>query len=172
MSDAHDIEVRHERPGDEPAITRVNDAAFGQSDESRIITAVRAAGHSVLSLVAVRGDAVIGHIMFTPVSIEPHGAAIHALGLGPMAVMPALQRQGIGSSLVTAGLRECARVGCQAVVVIGHPEFYPRFGFRPGNSYGLRSPFEVPDEVFMAAELSAGALAGRGGLVRYVAEFG
>ena len=89
-----------------------------------------------------------------------------------MAVLPAWQRKGVGSKLVESGLRECSDLGCQAVVVIGHPEFYPRFGFRPARRFGLRSEFEVPDEVFMATELIPGALAGRGGLVRYVREFG
>jgi putative acetyltransferase len=89
-----------------------------------------------------------------------------------MAVLPELQRQGIGSRLVEAGLRDCARLGCQVVVVVGHPAFYPRFGFRPARSFGLRSEYAVPDEVFMAIELTEGALTGGGGLVRYLPAFG
>ena len=166
------IEVRHERLGDEAAIARVNDAAFGQPDESRIVDAVRQAGHMAISLVAVNEDRVVGHILFTPVDMTSSAPVLTMFGLGPMAVLPEWQRRGIGSKLVEAGLRECSDVGCQVVVVIGHPEFYPRFGFRPAGAFGLRSEFAVRDEAFMVAELMPGALAGRGGLVRYLAEFG
>ena len=169
---AHGVTVRAERPGDEHAIARVNDEAFGQPDEARIIDAVRRSGRSAISLVAIDASGLVGHILFTPITIETVAPAISVLGLGPMAVLPALQPRGIGSTLVAEGLRECARAGCDAVVLIGHPEFYPRFGFRPAGTYGLRSEFHVPDDVFMALELKAGALGSRGGLVRYVPEFG
>jgi putative acetyltransferase len=166
------VHVRAEQPGDEVAIARVNDAAFGQADESRIIDAIRQAGRSNISLVALAGSEVVGHILFTPVAVESLDSTVRAMGLGPMAVLPALQRQGIGSRLVQEGLGECARTGCQAVVVVGHPEFYPRFGFRPASAYGLRCEYAVPDDVFMAVELVPVALAGRSGLVRYLSEFG
>jgi putative acetyltransferase len=166
------IAVRRERSGDEPGIARVNDEAFGQADESRIIAAVRQNGHAAISLVAVSEEAIVGHILFTRVTLEPDEATFRGLGLGPMAVVPTLQRRGIGSELVTAGLAECAKAGCDVVVVVGHPEFYPRFGFRRGSAYDLRSEFDVPDEVFMVAELRPGALAGRRGVVRYLSEFG
>jgi putative acetyltransferase len=94
------------------------------------------------------------------------------MGLAPLAVSPQLQNQGIGSRLVRDGLQACVRDGCHAVVVVGHPAFYPRFGFRPGSSYGLRCEYPVADDVFMAVELVPGALAGVNGLVRYVSEFG
>lgn len=166
------MEIRHEQPGDEPAIGRVNDLAFGGSDESRIINAAREAGHATISLVAVQDSTIVGHVLFTPVALDPAPPSIRALGLGPMAVMPGLQRQGIGTRLVHAGLDECSRLGYRAVVLVGHPEFYPRFGFRPARAFGLRSEFDVPDEVFMALELTPGALAGAAGLVRYAPEFG
>jgi len=172
MSDGAAILVRPEQPGDEEAIRRVNDQAFGQPDESRIVDAVRTAGRSIISLVAVDGPTVVGHILFTPVVIEPPGSIGRALGLGPMAVSPDVQRRGIGSSLVEAGLEECRRLGYTVVVVVGHPEFYPRFGFRPGSRYGLRCEFDVPDDVFMVVGLSPGVLAGQGGVVRYLPEFG
>lgn len=105
------IEVRREQPGDEAAIRQVNDQAFGQPEESRIVDAARAAQHVVISLVAVEGTKIVGHILFTPVFIESHGPAARALGLGPMAVSPDLQRQGIGTRLVRAGLQECLRLG-------------------------------------------------------------
>lgn len=166
------FQVRAELPGDEVAIARVNDAAFNQADESRIIEAIRQAGHSNISLVALGGSEVVGHILFTPVVVESVESGARVMGLGPMSVLPALQRQGIGSRLVQEGLGECARTGCQAVVVVGHPEFYPRFGFRPASPYGLRCEYSVPDDVFMALELVPGVLAGCSGLVRYLSEFG
>jgi putative acetyltransferase len=165
------MNIRSERPDDEAGIRYVNDAAFGQTDESRIVDAVRRAGNAAISLVAVDGARVVAHILFTPVAIEPSGSPVSMLGLGPMAVLPEMQRRGIGSKLVRAGLDECAGMGCQVVVVVGHPGFYPRFGFRPAGAYGLRCEYPVPDDVFMVAELSEGVLAGRGGLVRYLPEF-
>lgn len=171
MTERDSITVRREQPGDEMAIAYVNDAAFGQPDESRLVEAVRHGGHSAISLVAVNEDRIVGHILFTPVDLVSSGSAVNVLGLGPMAVLPELQRRGIGSKLVEAGLRECSGVGCQAVVVIGHPEFYPRFGFRPARAFGLRSEFDVPHEAFMVSELTPGVLVGRGGLVRYLPEF-
>ena len=99
-------------------------------------------------------------------------AAPRILALGPMAVSPPMQGRGIGSSLVREGLRECVRKGYHAVVVVGHPSFYPRFGFRRGSEHGLRCNFDVPDVVFMVAELAPGALKGVAGVVRYTPEFG
>jgi putative acetyltransferase len=171
MLDSHHIEVRREQTGDEAAIRDLLAAAFGQPDESRIVDAIRRAGHPAISLVAVDGSRIVGHILFTPVAIDSPGTPIPAFGLAPMAVLPERQRQGIGSQLVVAGLRECADAGCEVVVVVGHPQFYPRFGFRRGSLYGLRSEFDVPDDVFMVAELTRAPLAGRAGLVRYLPEF-
>lgn len=103
-------------------------------------------------------------------AVDPAREAQLVMGLGPMAVAPAFQRRGIGSLLVRAGLQECASRGCDAVVVLGHPEFYPRFRFRPASAFQLRCEFDVPDEAFMALELRPGSIA-RGGLVRYRPEF-
>ena len=165
------VQVRRERQGDEEAIARVHVRAFGQLTESRIVAAVRQAGRGVISLAAVDDSAIVGHILFTPVTIDSPGPPISALGLGPMAVLPEFQRRGIGSRLVEAGLEACALTGCQVVAVVGHPEYYPRFGFRPGVTYGLRCEFAVPDDVFMIAELTTDALTGRDGIVRYTPEF-
>jgi putative acetyltransferase len=166
------VEIRREVPADCDAIRDVNDRAFGQAEESRIVDAARAAGRVTVSLVAADGDAIVGHILFTPLTVETAAPQFTAAALGPMAVVPARQRQGIGSSLVRAGIAECRRLGIDAVAVVGHPEFYPRFGFRKGSEYGLRCPFDVPDEVFMVAELRPGAIAGTSGVVQYIPEFG
>jgi putative acetyltransferase len=164
--------IRREQRGDEDAIARVNNAAFGQPAESRIVDAIRRARHPTISLVALAGDRVVGHILFTPMAPPPSRSPLTLFGLGPMSVLPEWQRRGIGSGLVRAGLQECSAAGCQAVVVIGHPAFYPRFGFRQASGYGLRAEFTVPGEAFMVAELVPGALAGLEGLVRYLPEFG
>jgi putative acetyltransferase len=121
--------------------------------------------------VAVDGEQVVGHILFTAVTVEPEVPAWTALGLAPMAVLPQYQRQGVGSQLVRAGLAECLRQGHTVVVVLGHPAYYPRFGFVPAAAKGLRCEYPVPDEVFMVAELMPEALAGRTGLVKYRPEF-
>jgi len=165
------VQVRHARQGDEDAIACVHDRAFGQLTESRIVAAVRRAGRAVISLVAVDPSGIVGHVLFTPLAVDSPGQPISALALGPMAVFPEVQRSGVGSRLVAAGLEACALTGCQVVAVIGHPGYYPRFGFRPGVTYGLRSEFAVPDDVFMIAELTAGVLMGRAGIVRYTEEF-
>ena len=163
--------VRFEQPVDLGATRAVLCAAFGQSLEADIVDSIRNDGHVTCSLVADDGSDVIGHILFSPVTIEEAPDA-RAAGLAPMAVHPDHQRRGIGTALVEVGLRECARLGIEVVVVLGHPEFYPRFGFRPARDFGLRSEFPVPDDVFMALELVNGALAGRCGLVRYLPHFG
>lgn len=164
------IRIRREQSGDEAAIGALTTAAFGQPDEAQIVDAIRKAQRPAISLVAVEGADIVGHILFTPVQLEPPRSGIEMMGLAPMAVTPDRQRRGIGSALVREGLRQCARAGSRAVVVVGHPEFYPRFGFRPGSSFGVRCEYPVPDEVFMAIELVPGALQGRTGLVRYVPE--
>jgi putative acetyltransferase len=167
-----EVLIRAEQPGDEVAIADLNDATFGGTDESRLVEALRRSAHATISLVATTGNAVVGHILFTPVSVDIPGPPIAAMGLGPMAVVPECQRLGIGSRLVRAGLEACVRCGCEVVVVVGHPHFYPRFGFRPAHILGLGSEYAVADDVFMAIELVSGALVGRAGLVRYLPEFG
>ena len=119
-----------------------------------------------VSLVAIDGDDIVGHIAFSPVTLSSSATRAIA-GLAPMAVLPSYQRRGIGSALVHAGLERCAEVGFSAVVVLGHPKFYPRFGFEPASRFGLRSTYDVPDDVFMALELVDGALQGTSGVVHY-----
>jgi putative acetyltransferase len=163
--------VRPETPNDLTAIRQVHAQAFGRPAEARLVDALRARGQVLLSLVAVHDDRVVGHILFSPVTIESAEAAFPAVGLGPVAVLPARQRQGIGSLLVATGLDECRRAGHTGVVVLGHPTYYPRFGFKPASRYGLQGDYAVPDDVFMAIELHPGALQGRAGHVKYQPEF-
>jgi putative acetyltransferase len=164
------VRTRPEEPADGPAIRAAHDRAFGGPREGRIVEALRGVGPRV-SLVAVDGSAVVGHVLFTPVVVEAGGGAWSALALGPMAVLPERQRRGVGSALVRDGLRACRALGEPVVFVLGHPDYYPRFGFRPAGPLGLSSEFDAPVAAFMVAELSAGALAGRTGRVRYRPEF-
>jgi len=131
-----------------------------------------AAGAVLLSLVAEVDGAVVGHILFSPVTIETEASTKSAVGLAPMAVLPGHQRQGIGARLIERGLQELRRQGHTAVVVLGHPGYYPRFGFERASRFGLRCQFDCPDEAFMALELQPGALAEVRGLVRYRPELG
>lgn len=163
--------VRNEKPEDIAAIYEVNEKAFGQPAEAGLVDALRANGKVALSLVAVQDDKVVGHILFSPVTIESDKEIFAAVGLAPMAVLPEHQNQGIGSKLVRAALVECRKSSHEVVVVLGHPEFYPRFGFTPASRYGIKSEYDVRDEVFMIMELREGALLGRSGIVKYQSEF-
>jgi putative acetyltransferase len=163
--------VRAERPADLAAIHEVHELAFGCADEADLVDALRAGGKATLSLVAVEDDRVVGHILFSPVTIECADRAFPALGLAPLAVLPERQRRGIGSQLVEAGLLECRNAGYDCVVVLGHPTYYPRFGFVPASRYGLKCEYEVPDEAFMVLAWHEGVLRDRGGVARYQPEF-
>ena len=163
--------IRSETAEDYAAVYQVNEMAFGRSAEATLVNKLRKVADPQISLVAVENDQVVGHIFFSPVSIEVGDSALPALGLAPMAVLPEYQSRGIGSRLVQAGLNECRRLGQQAAVVLGHPKYYPRFGFVPASQKGLRCEWEVPDDVFMVVELKPNALAGLSGLVKYLPEF-
>ena len=163
--------IRLETAEDHFAIRRVNELAFGRSNEADLVDALREAALPHISLVALIDGQVTGHIFFSPVSIETDEDSIAAMGLAPMSVLPDHQNQGIGTLLVREGLNECRRIGYNIVVVLGHPGYYPRFGFGPAGLKGLRSEYDVSAEVFMVAELTESALAGRHGLVKYHPEF-
>jgi putative acetyltransferase len=164
--------VRTERTEDHESVRRVNELAFEQPNEADLVDALRANARPYISLVAIVDEQVVGHIFFSPVSVESESSVFIAMGLAPMAVLPEYQNQGIGSQLVREGLKACQRLGHGIVVVLGHANYYPRFGFTSASLKGLRSEYDVPDEVFMVAELIEGALGGRGGLVKYHPEFG
>lgn len=161
------IDIRDEQPGDVAAIRGVNRLAFARDEECRIVDALRANGAATLSLVAVDDDVVVGHIMFSPLFV----GAVQGAGLGPMAVTPSHQRHGIGSRLVEAGIERLRSTGCPFIVVIGHPGFYPRFGFRPAASHGLTCEWEVPAEAFMVKVLNSEVGDRLQGLAQYRGEF-
>ena len=160
------MRIRREESQDVPQIRTINVAAFGTDAEANIVNTLRSEAADVISLVAEDDGQVVGHIMFSPVHVV--GAPdLRAIALAPMAVIPQRQRRGIGSALVTAGLEECRRSGAHAVFVVGHPSYYPRFGFAPASGFGFRCEFDVTDEAFMAAELLPRALSGRAGTVYF-----
>jgi putative acetyltransferase len=165
------VAILHERPEDANAIRFVLEEAFGISNEADLVDALRRRGALTLSLVALRENEVVGYIVFSTVTIESAESSFNAIALGPMAVLPPYQGKGIGSQLVRIGLERCRQAGHEIVVVLGYPDFYGRFGFVPTKHRGIHCEFDVPDGVFMVMELRQGALAGRGGLVKYQPEF-
>ena len=167
------ITVRTETAADIASIRRVEEAAFGRSAEADLVDALRRRGRVTLSLVAVEDGIVTGHILFTPVTFEGlDGCAvkIEVAGLGPLAVLPASQRRGVGSRLVKAGLEACRSLGIDAVVVLGHAGYYPRFGFQPAGPLGIRWEVDGHEASFFVAELRQGALNGLRGVIRYAPE--
>jgi len=165
--------ISPETEGDEPDITVVNDRAFGQKDEGRLVQKLRRTEAFLpdLSLVAEIEGRIVGHILFYPVVISTPDGDHPTLSLAPMSVLPEYQNKGIGSALVREGLRIAKDLNFTSVIVIGHPHYYPRFGFRKAGRRGLRSPFDVPEEAFMAMELVERALKDKGGIVQYPKEF-
>lgn len=165
------ILIRPETRSDHESIRHVNQLAFGQNDEARLVDALRDGGHVRVSLVAEKAGQVVGHILFSDLPIITGAAMVPALALAPMAVLPVFQNQGIGSALVRSGLDECRQQGHRIVIVVGHAHFYPRFGFSPKLAANLESPFSGSDS-FMAVELVPGALANVAGRVQYPPPFG
>jgi putative acetyltransferase len=167
------LRIRPEKPADYPAIKRINDLAFGQQNEGVLIEKLRLEPAYIrdFSLVALLQGKPVGHILFFPVNIENGAHGTPSLSLAPMAVDPEYQNQGIGSRLVKYGLQRALKAGFSSVVVLGHPNFYPRFGFVPASRWGITSPWEVPDDAFMAMELSGGSLDGVSGKVFFSSVF-
>lgn len=165
------MEIRAEQPEDAGGVWRVNELAFGRPDEADLVARLTARGAVTLSLVAVEAGEIVGHVFFTPMTVEDGGQTTPAVGLGPVAVLPDRQGGGIGTQLITAGLEACRVQGAKAAFVLGHPDYYPRFGFVPSTRYAIRSTYDVPEDVFMAMELQPGGLAGVQGVARYQPEF-
>ena len=166
------ISIRQEEPRDREAVRLVNQLAFDRQEEAEIVDALHETDAVVLSLVALHADSVVGHIMFSPDKIEDDDCLVEGIGLGPMAVLPEYQRQGIGSALVESGLKTLRDRSCVFVVVLGHPDYYPRFGFEPASRRGIKSPWEgIPNEAFMILVLDEAQMKGVHGVARYRGEF-
>jgi putative acetyltransferase len=166
------IEFRAEGPSDARGIHDLNVLAFGQPTEAEIVDALRISCADFLSLVARDEGAVVGHILFTPATIEREGHRIVGMGLAPLAVVPERRGQGIGSELVLRGLNILRERKVPFVVVLGHPGFYPRFGFERASAHGLSCQWEgVPDEAFMVLVLDPPAMEGVSGMACYRSEF-
>lgn len=165
------ILIRPEQPAFVESIAEVHRLAFGQDDEAEMVAAVCQSSHfdPKLSLMALYEGQVVGHVLFSPVTIAGH-EELRALGLAPLGVLPDFQGQFIGSALVYEGLEVCRRKKIEAVFVLGHPEYYSRFGFAPASRWGIGNIYGV-DEPFMVLELASGALEGVRGVARYLPMF-
>ena len=169
-----EVTIRREQEQDIEGIRQVNRAAFGGEYEVDVVDQLRFNCPEILSLVAIEDKKVIGHILFSPAQIaQADGLTLLGMGLGPLAVLPERQNQGIGSALCQEGMRQMEKQGAPFVVVLGHPEYYPRFGFERASIYGVKSSFEdVPDEAFMICIFNKPAMARTRGVAHYRPEFG
>ena len=160
-----------ESQADHDAVRAVHVAAFPTPAEAGLVDGLRGAGRAVVSLVARQDERVVGHVLLSPMSVESNPAGLTVLGLAPLAVLPELQRRGVGSALMHAATARCRELGVAAVVLIGDPAYYGRFGFETASRFGLVCEYDVPEEAFVVLELVNGALAQLGGLARYSPEF-
>ena len=170
MIDSNIPTIHLEQAEDVEGVRQVNQLAFGTSAEAELVDQLRSREKLIVSLVAEIGDKIVGHIAFSPVHITST-PSLRGIGLGPMAVIPILQRHGIGTALICAGLNRCRELDYDFAVVLGHPNYYPRFGFIPANRFGMTCIWQVPDDVFMALELREHSLGGSLGLTTYEPEF-
>lgn len=167
------ITIRPETRSDYPVISQINDLAFGRENEGELIERLRKKPDFLkdLSLLALFDGQPVGHILFYPITITGKEKQSKVLALAPMSVMPEFQGLGIGSSLIEKGLLKAKGLGYKAVIVLGHKEYYPRFGFQPASKWEIKAPFETPDENFMALNLEEGYLETAPGIVEYPREF-
>jgi putative acetyltransferase len=164
--------IRSEQPGDEAQVYDVNFRAFNRKEEAQVVDALRKSCPEGVSLVAEEDGRIVGHILFTPAVIEGEKKTVIGAGLAPLAVLPEYQGRGIGSALVNAGLEEMRKAGEPFVVVVGHPGYYPRFGFEKASKYGIKCEYEeVPDEAFMIVVNDAGKIEGLHGTAHERPEF-
>jgi putative acetyltransferase len=164
MDELSDMQIRDEQAGDKDYIRWVLLEAFETDTEANLVDALRDSGVELISKIAIQEQKVVGHILFSPVTVNGNSKI---MGLAPMAVLPEWQNQGIGSALVNEGLKACKQAGYDAVAVLGHPDYYPRFGFAPSVNYGLKSEYDVPAEVFMILELNKDTLRNINGTIKY-----
>ena len=168
------ISYRTEKLADIQGIQQVHDLAFRQTDEGELAGKLRRNQlfNSKLSIVADWQNEIVGHILFFPIKIDNGKRQYSSLALAPMSVLPELQGMGIGTGLVKAGIETALKLGHQSVIVLGHPKYYSRFGFKRASDFEIQCSFEVPDEAFMALELVEEALQEVSGTVQYPKEFG
>ncbi|MBN9085932.1 MAG: N-acetyltransferase [Reyranella sp.] len=164
-----DVVIRPRAPADDAAIAEINDSAFGGTGESKLVHALRDAGLVAIDLVALESSDLVGHVLFSDLDVAMDGRSVKALALAPVAVRPDRQRRGIGSALIRRGLDLARTDGWAAVIVLGDPAYYPRFGFSAAAARPLRAPFS--GDAFMALPLRPGALEGCAGRVVYPAAF-
>lgn len=162
------VQIRPESPDETAAVHALTARAFGRVAEADLNDLLRTQGKATLSLVAEEAGRIVGHAMFSPVLLdaEPRGVA-----LGPISVEEACRRRGIARALIESGLATLRAEGWDFVMLLGSPRLYPRFGFVPGKTVGLRSDEDVPDDEFMVFELRTGALDGVSGVARFAPEF-
>ncbi|HAH24734.1 MAG TPA: GNAT family N-acetyltransferase [Prolixibacteraceae bacterium] len=173
------LHIRKETPDDYPWIIELTERAFktmpfSNGKEGALVEKLRKASTFIerLSLVAELNGQVVGHILFTPMSIENGQIQCESLTLAPVSVLPEFQNRGIGSKLILAGHQRAKGLGFNSVIVFGHPGYYPRFGYKPASFWGIKSPVPLPSEdVFMALELTPGKLSGVTGTVVLPPEF-
>lgn len=163
--------IRPEEQRDVAAIQEVNRLAFGREAEGELVDSLRDGEAFICSLVAEVEGRIVGHVLFTPAVLADGPRQTAVAALGPVAVRPEQQRRGLGDALIRAGLDICRRQGYELAVVLGHPTYYPRFGFRPGAPLGIRWEHDAPVEAFMVMALQTGALIGRQGIILYRPEF-
>ncbi|MEO0561020.1 MAG: N-acetyltransferase, partial [Chloroflexota bacterium] len=164
--------IRQEAPGDETAIFEVNVAAFGRDDEAQLVDRLRATGGHLLSLVATNdAGEIIGHVLFTPVAVEGTEEIFECTALGPIAVLPEVQDEGVGAALIEMGMQGVLDMGYDVIFVLGDPDYYGQFGFEQAEPHYIKSEFDVPTEHFLVALGSDNALEGIWGTVYYLPAF-
>lgn len=163
--------IRREQPQDIPEVRQVNIRAFGQEQEALVIDQLRKNCNSILSLVAFNDGKVVGHILFSPAEIEGRHGRLVGTGLAPLAVLPEYQRKGIGSELIQTGIARIREGGCPYIIVIGHPDYYTRFGFEQAGRFGICSEWSVPKEAFMILVLDRRVMNGITGVAKYRQEW-
>ena len=172
MTEDEKIIIREEEPDDKQAVFRVNELAFERKDEAQLVDVLRAAGSVTLSLVAIDGDELVGHVLFSPAEIKGEdGSSMPIVGLAPIAVAPGHQKKGIGGMLIREGISKLKETGHQLCIVLGHANYYPRFGFQQADLLGIHCQWDVPSEVFMVLEIVSGSLEGVSGTAYYRPEF-
>ena len=164
------MKIRKETAADIEAVFEINRSAFPTEEEAQLVNRLRETASPLISLVAEGEQEIIGHILFTPVTLGSD-TNLFLMGLAPMAVNPARQNKGIGSQLARAGIEECRALGAAGLVVLGHPKYYSRFGFSPSANFGIKSKYDGAPEVFMVLELSAEVFAGKAGVISYHPSF-